>query len=416
MSEIKKINNFKELLLELLQNTVNIISKPKTNQILSNRTKTFIQEYHKLNNISISTTCSVKTDREYKTGKLILNNNKLVILQYQSNKKNQNYNLNTIIQTVDILNPIFFIDFNMATSELVIHKTKQKFRLVILGKNMKNHDFDNNDDYIYKYRIVKFKMPYESSEVFKLICENINKSIILSDGYKHNIFGINIRNHFCNEYFIDYKKFESIGNTGDILLFKGYSNESKFQRFITDNGYDHVGLFIKNKNGLHLYEATGKEGVKLRPWNEFITYYWYLLYDKMAHRKLNVDENAMKLFISENEEEEEINGNNIFKSLKDKFYYYFNKKTEDFLDKTKDKKYHFSKKGYFCQSKMKKSIIRESYSCSELIGAYYYYLGIVTDEMEAYNYLPGHFSRTGIINFKKGYSLGQEYIIDFSSS
>ena len=107
---------------------------------------------------------------------------------------------------------------------------------------MKNHDFDNNDDYIYKYRIVKFKMPYESSEVFKLICENINKSIILSDGYKHNIFGINIRNHFCNEYFIDYKKFESIGNTGDILLFKGYSNESKFQRFITDNGYDHVGL------------------------------------------------------------------------------------------------------------------------------------------------------------------------------
>ena len=120
MSEIKKINNFKELLLELLQNTVNIISKPKTNQILSNRTKTFIQEYHKLNNISISTTCSVKTDREYKTGKLILNNNKLVILQYQSNKKNQNYNLNTIIQTVDTLNPIFFIDFNMATSELVI--------------------------------------------------------------------------------------------------------------------------------------------------------------------------------------------------------------------------------------------------------------------------------------------------------
>ena len=148
MSEIKKINNFKELLLELLQNTVNIISKPKTNQILSNRTKTFIQEYHKLNNISISTTCSVKTDREYKTGKLILNNNKLVILQYQSNKKNQNYNLNTIIQTVDTLNPIFFIDFNMATSELIIHKTKQKFRLVILGKNMKKHDFDNNDDYI----------------------------------------------------------------------------------------------------------------------------------------------------------------------------------------------------------------------------------------------------------------------------
>ena len=95
----------------------------------------------------------------------------------------------------------------------------------------------------------------------------------------------------------------------------------------------------------------------------------------------------------------------------------FNKKVAEFISKSEYKKYYFSKIGYFCRTKMKKnSIIRETYSCSELIGALYYYAGIITDDLEAGNYLPGHFSRRGVIPFKKGFSLGEEYIIDFSSS
>ena len=90
---------------------------------------------------------------------------------------------------------------------------------------------------------------------------------------------------------------------------------------------------------------------------------------------------------------------------------------DEFIEKTEDKKYVFSKVGYLCTSKMKKnSVIRKSYSCSELIAALYYYVGIINDTYEARNYLPGHFAKRGEIPFKKGFSLGEEYIIDFSSS
>ena len=409
---------FQKYLLEILQDDTLIKKPPTTKEILSKRKNTFIKEYLEINNIAISSTCSVKTETVYKTGHLILSNNKLIIHQYDSNKTDNIHKIkNSITQTIDIFNPIFFIDFNMVTCELVIHKKKQKFRLIILGKNLEEKDYENNKDYIYKYRTVKFKMPYESKEVFKLICENINKSIILSNGYKSNIFGINLRNNFCKEYFINHKKFVSVGNTGDILLFKGHSTESQLQRLITSDDYDHVGILIRNKDGLNVYESTGSDGVKLRPWHEFITYYWYLLYDVMAFRKLKVDIEAMKQYITGQNDNIKMNDIIDNDKIKEMFYYHFNKNVEKFIEQTEDKKYVFSKIGYFCTTKMKKnSIIRKSYSCSELIAALYYYIGIITDTYEARNYLPGHFAKKCIIHFKKGFSLSEEYVIDFSSS
>ena len=193
-SSIKELTVFNKLILDFIKNDLNKKEPSKLKENLLKRRNTFINEYINMNNISISSTCSVKTESVYKTGHLILKNNKLIIHQYESNKPNQNYKIkNSITETIDIFNPIFFIDFNMVTCELIIHKNKQKFRLIILGKNMKENDYDNDNynDYIYKYRVVKFKMPYQSKEVFDLICENINKSIILSVGYKYNIFGIN---------------------------------------------------------------------------------------------------------------------------------------------------------------------------------------------------------------------------------
>ena len=417
MSSIQKLSILKDFLFDIYQGNLNLINTTKIKDTLSKRKKTFIKEYLKMNNISISSTCSVKTDNIYKTGHLILKNSKLIINQYESNKTDQIKMNNSITQRVDVLYPIFFIDFNLVTCELVMHKTKQKFRLIILGKNMKKNDYENDEDYIYKYRIVKFAMLYESKEVFNLICENINKSIILSYGNKCNIFGINIRNNFCKEYFIHYKKFPLEANTGDVILFKGYARESKFQRYLTGDNYDHVGVLIKNKDGLNLYETTGKDGARLRPWEDFITHYWYLLYDILAFRKLKVDDDTKKLYILEQEKGENIKEINDSNKLEEKFYYYFNKKAEEFVSKSEYKKYYFSKMRYFCRSKMKKkSIIRDTYSCSELVGALYYYTGIITDELEAGNYLPGHFSRNGVVAFKKGFSLGEEYIIDFSSS
>ena len=75
-----------------------------------------------------------------------------------------------------------------------------------------------------KYRIVKFKMANESRNVFFFFFESINKSIILSNGYRYNIFSINIRNNFCQEYFMNYREFAKKANTGDIILFRGYFN------------------------------------------------------------------------------------------------------------------------------------------------------------------------------------------------
>ena len=409
--------------------------------ILSYRKYTFIHEYLKLNNISISSSCSVKVDDIYRFGHLTLINSKLIVTQYESSKiitnLNESMKLNSksissflendmTTASEEILFPIFFIDFNLSTSQLLIHKAKQKFRLLILGKNIEEKDYDNGGDYIEKYRIVKFKMSNTSRNVFDLICENINKSIILSNGYRYNIFSINIRNNFCLEYFINFKEFAKKANSGDIILFRGFGKESKLQRVITSADYDHVGLLFRKDNKLHLYESTGKDGVKLRPWSDFITYYWYLLYDKMTFRALRVTEEKMKEYIyKENKKyndkfniDESINNINSNKQkIIKNFYDYLNKNINDFIKHTEYKKYSFSKIGYLCNSRMRKNTInRKGYSCSELVAACYYYSGIITDKLEATNYLPGNFSRSGNIPFKPGFFLGKEYIIDFSST
>ena len=409
--------------------------KPKTTKkILSERKTNFIKEYLKLNNISISTSCEVKTDLSYKYGHLTLYNSKLAINEYESTKKLNDSSLNSfhvertlspfiiskeeLISREDILYPIFFIDFNLTTCELIMHKTKQKFRLIILGRNLLENDFDNDDkDYISKYRIVKFKMTSQNPTTFKLVCESINKSIILSNGYKNNIFSINLRKNFCTEYFMANKEFARRGNTGDIILFRGYSTESQFQRMITNVEYDHVGILVKKDNILQVYESTGKEGVKLRPYHEFITYLWYLLYEKMVFRPLLITEERMEEYIKEYNEE--LNNDENYKrakTLKDKFYYILNSKVYDFIERTEDKKYSFSKIGFLCNSNMRKNTIRKGYSCSELVAACYFYSGLISSELEASNYLPGNFSRLGRVTFKRGLSLGEEYIIDFSSS
>ena len=293
--------------------------------------------------------------RNYAYGHLTLYNSKLSINRYEANKipiklsdislsynktitplilqnqQNDNNNNNNNISAEDILYPLFFIDFNMTTCQLVVHKTKQKFRLIILGRNIKENDYDNNDDYISKFRIVKFKMLGSSYEIFQLVCESINKSIILSNGYRFNLFSINIRKNFCREYFMNFKEFASKGNTGDIILFRGYAKESILQRLVTNADYDHVGILVKKDGILQVYESTGKEGVKLRPWFEFLTYLWYLLYDKLVFRPLLATEEAMKNYVLEEIKKDDYDNQQIpsdlnEKELKKKYYFYLNKK------------------------------------------------------------------------------------------
>ena len=392
-----------------------------------------------MNSISISSSCSVKTDYMYKYGHLTLCNSKLVINQYESNKitnlnnprqdvNRTDFNLlenrEDLMEGEDILYPIFFIDFNLATCQLMIHRSKQKFKLIILGKNINQNenDYHNEKDFIEKYRIVKFKMENSSESNFKSVCEAINKSIILSNGYRCNIFSINLRKNFCKEYFMNFKEFGAKANTGDLILFRGYANESQLQRVFTKADYDHVGILFRKDNILHVYESTGKDGVKLRPWPEFITYLWYLLYEKMALRSLKITIEAMQKYISDEKEKYQINelinvNMNNHKNVREIFYDFLNKNINDFIEHTEDKKYSFSKTGYICNSTMRKNTLnRKGYSCSELVAACYFHSGIISGQLDASNYLPGNFSRGGKVPFKQGFSLGEEYIIDFSSS
>lgn len=381
-----------------------------------------------MNRVSVSSICHVKTDYIFLYGHLTLYNSKLAITPFLSHKisikdddtsSDCNYSQFPINTNIDFSPkeennfPIFFIDFNLVTCQLIIHKIKQKFKLIVLGANFQEKDYNNDKDFIRQSRIVTFKMPEVSQKTFRLVCESINKSIILSNGYRNNIFSINIRKNFCKEYFINYKDFSSKANTGDILLFRGHANDSKLQRAFTNADYDHVAILYRKNNILYVYESTGKEGVKLRPWQEFINYLWYLLYEKMAFRSLNITEERMKKYIYEENNNNKINS----KIIKEKFYLCLNKKVNDFIEHTEDRKYSFSKTGYICTSSMKNNTInRKGYSCSELIAACYFYSGIISDKLEASNYLPGNFSRKGKIAFKSGFYSGEEYIIDFSSS
>ena len=407
------------------------LHKPKDiKKVLASRKSNFEKEYLELNEVQVSSTCEVKINSKYKYGHLTLYKSKMTINEFESTKirydlndnsmTSFNFNNDDLTSREDILYPIFFIDFNLVTCDLIIHKTKQKFRLIILGRNLEEKDYDNDNDYISKYRVVKFKMPSNSSQVFKFVCEEINKSIILSKGYSNNLFSINIRKNFCIEYFMGHKQFARSGKTGDILLFRGYAGESKFQRMITNVEYDHVAILVKQDNILHVYESTGKDGVKLRPWQEFLTYLWYLLYEKMVFRPLIVSERRMEEYI--NEYKESLNDEssstilNNEKSIKEQFYKILNKKVNDFIKKSEDKKYSFSKLGFLCESHMRKDTIRKGYSCSELVSACYYHAGLITEKLDASNYLPGNFSRLGKVMFKEGISLGEEFIIDFAST
>ena len=100
---LQELTTFDKFILDFSKININSKKSSKIKEILLKRRNTFNNEYIKMNNISISSTCSVKTESVYKTGHLIIKNNKMVIHQYESNKTEQNNELNnSIIETIDI--------------------------------------------------------------------------------------------------------------------------------------------------------------------------------------------------------------------------------------------------------------------------------------------------------------------------
>ena len=379
----------------------------KFSSILKYRDLTFTKEYCNPTELTYSSSCEVKTNILYHSGRITLSGNILTVFAYNKSdyiqskigntKKESEKSVKHVLTTPTIgrinqLFPLLYLDFNLITAKLIRHKQKKKFRIIILGQN-KNKQ-------IYNSRIVKFRMLKSSQNNFKEITNLIEKSIILSKGYYMNLIGVSLRKTFTEDYFINYIDFQREANTCDILLFKGLETHSKLQRKLTLADYDHVALLVKKNHNLFVYEAQSKDGVKLRPWREFTMYKWDLLYEKMVFRKLILD----KLIIEN----------------KNEFYEELNKNVNEFIESTKGKQYSLKEIQICCHGKMKehqrqnKWDKQHGFFCSQLVAAAYHKCGLISDDINAGHYLPGTFSRYSDMKLEKGCSLSPEYIIDFS--
>lgn len=217
------------------KNSINFNIKLKLN-ILENLNEPKFNE-----GIESSVPCEVKINDIYEKGYLQLKNYCLLVLRNKIEDIHNNYisdigvekiidtkkynsTVNTDISTEMALssnkcksfkeNYLLFLDFNLITCKIVIHKTKNKFRLLILGKQ--------SQKYIDKFRIIKIKLLDSEKIVFNNICKNINNKISSSKGYKDNIINTSLNKYFCQDYFIDCNNFFKTAKTCDIILFRSF--------------------------------------------------------------------------------------------------------------------------------------------------------------------------------------------------
>ena len=424
-------------------------NKPSLKEILENKNICFNKEYLALNSLYTSINCYIKIFNKYLYGNLIIKDKYIIV---QANKKvirmrdwsfsdisttnaknnssdNQlpTYFLNdTIDKIITGRNvaarknkelPIYLININLdlVTCKIVIHKEKQKFRLLLLG--------NKSNKYIQNIKILKFNLINVEKSKFYHICEIINKSILLSEGSKTNIFGVNLWKNYFTKSFINVFNFINIANTCDILLFKSDSSSSKLQRCITKGDFDHIILLVRTENNLKLYDCIENEGMRLRNFTELFPFR-YLNYKKIVYRKLNINIEDMVEYIHNNiiDKYENIDNYTIENmspnEIKNKYYEIMNAKLAYFIKNNSNAKYDFPYCKYLCKSKRtnnKYITKRKSFFCSELIAAVYMFCRIMDDKYDPFDYLPSEFSEKGKITFINGFHLGPEIIIDFSN-
>ena len=176
---------------------------------------------------------------------------------------------------------------------------------------------------------------------------------------------------------------------------------SNLQRFYTCDNYDHVGIILKENNGIKIFESTSIGKCSPLSWNVFKILFFNLVYKKIALRKL-IYENKDKKLEAENKKIIEEKCKNFLKEIKGKNYYLSILK---FLCFQKPEQYEYEKK-------FEKS---EGFCCSALAAALYVKIGIAKLQKSVHSIKPGDFEqRKNKIYFEQGYSLGPEQIIEFS--
>ena len=448
------ISSYKDsqtLKIEKILNNESIPTKKfSLQEILENKDELFNKEYLISNSLYASINCYLKTNRKYEYGKLIVSNQNIVVELIKKAMKLREWSFSDISTTnaknnsTDnqipniIMNdtidkivtgrnveeginkelPIYLLNINLdlVTCKLIVHKEKKKFRLLLLGNKL-------DDDYFKKIKVIKFNCINVEKSSFYHVCEVINKSIFLSEGYKQNIFGVNCNKYYYIKPYINVLNFVKEANNCDILLFKSFSSSSKCQRCITKGNYDHIALLMKEENNLLLYDCIEENGVRLRKFTDLIIIDKNLNYEKIVYRKLNINFDDMIKYIHKyNIDKYENIDNYIIENMspneiKKKFYKILNIKLKMFINNNINSKYDFPVCDFLCKSnktKNTKKISKKSYFCSELVASVYMFCNIMRDKFEPKNYLPGAFSEKEKIEFINGFHLGPETIIDFS--
>jgi len=345
---------------------------------LQERNKTFNIEFFNLLNNKFSSIVKFKIKgkiNNYKKGKLLLNNEKLIIIKLNTDTCFNKNKINLSSKENVLCKPLLSLNFNQISTKFIFEIKTKKITFYILGNSDKNE----------QYTIIKLKLNTLNNIQFENFIKILNKTINLSIGSSTNLLNISLYKNFFENYYISYNEFLYQCKTCDILLFRGFSGCSKFQRFFTRAIYDHIALIIKNNQRIYIYESTSFEGVKLKSFHDYFDYSWYLLYDKITFRPLLINNDILN---------------------PDKIYKEFDYKINEFIKKTHDKKY--SLKGLCLKSN------ENRFFCSELITSAYRYLDIISKNNINKSYLPGAFSKEGHIKFNEGFQLGPEYIIYFN--
>ena len=447
------ISQYKEPQVLEIENILNsntiFSSQPNLKEILNQKDIKFTKEYLNLNNLQTSLICYVKIFNAYDRGCLTVSNKniivelnkKLIKLKNQSfsdiseskikNKSTEkelpNYLVNDTIdkiltgkntekQKTQNHKYILNINLDLVTCKLIIHKEKQKCRLLLLG--------NKKSDYLRDIKVIKINCINVDYSQFYHFCNVLNKNIILSEGYKNNKFGVNFNKNYFTYAYIDVLNFVKEANTGDILLFKNYSKKDSFQRKILASEYNHISLIIKNNNNLILYDCIQESNIRLLNFVDSLSMMFNLGSKKIATRKLNISIEDMVIYIHENNFDQYENVDKYqldtmsINEIKNKFYQIINKKVENFVVNNAESKYEFSFCKYLCNSKKELNQInlsnKNEYFCSELIACIYMFCNIMEKKFDPSTYLPKDFTEKGNIEFINGFHFGPETIIDFS--
>lgn len=92
-------------------------------------------------------------------------------------------------------------------------------------------------------------------------------------------------------------QFETLAQTGDVLLFRSKGAFPKLLRAVSGRArFDHVGIILKlDTNVVAVLEATGNTGVGVCTWKEFLENEWHKLYPELALRRVRFQRDPERL-------------------------------------------------------------------------------------------------------------------------